>query len=210
MILKKLYNRYFQKSKSFLFPILGFKRKMSFPPRQTYVAWKNYYVPQDCRLMVSFDIGLDTPEWQKFLKDRLYTHEFFSEHIASTEHYVNTQGKPCKRAVDIIVFDLSFHSEDVHNFLKGKYSLLSDNLKTVIRNYYGYQSPEWAHMESFVFPEKHYPQYANLLDVEEELLREGVELCEQYNAEKETFTGDRDDNLENLPGNFVDLNNHLL
>jgi len=209
MILNRLYTRYFQKSKSFLYPLLGFKRSMPFPPRQSYLAWRNFYVAQDCKLMVSFDLYLDTPEWKKFLETEIYPHEMFSEHIASVEHFFLTDGTPAKRMVDVIVFDLSFHKEDFLNVLKGRYSKLSAKTKNAIRAYYGYHTPEWAHMESFLYPEKYYDQYAKILDVEPELLKQGVELCESPSIDKETFTGERDDNLENLPGNFVDLNNHF-
>ncbi len=209
MILNHLYTRYFQKSKSFLYPLLNFKRNMPFPPRQSYLAWKNFYVSQDCKLMVSFDLYLDTPEWKKFLVDEIYPHEMFSEHIASTEYFTMTDGTAAKRMVDVIVFDLTFHREDVERILKGQYSKVSDKLKNKVRAYYGYHTPEWAHMESFLYPEKYYGQYAKILDVEEQILRDGVELCESPNIEKETFTGERDDDLENFPGNFVDLNNHL-
>jgi hypothetical protein len=52
---------------------------------------------------------------------------------------------------------------------------------------YGVHTPEWVYIESFIFPEKYFAVYANILNIDEDLLRAVGELCEGYNREKETF-----------------------
>lgn len=205
MIISKLYNRYFQKSKSFLYPILNFKRKMPFPPRKTYIAWSGVYKIEDNKLIVTFDMNLDTKQWENFRNDILMEHPMFYELVKTTEEYLNREGLNCKRQVEVLVYDLSELNDDFKHFVSGKYSEISSETKSKIRTYYAYDSPEWAYMESFLFPEKYFKQYARLLNVEESLLIEVGELCEPPNFEKETFDGEYEKSLDNLPLNFVDL-----
>jgi hypothetical protein len=54
-------------------------------------------------------------------------------------------------------------------------------------DYYGVHTPEWVYIESFIFPEKYFAVYANILNIDEDLLRTVGELCEGFNREKETF-----------------------
>lgn len=208
-MIKKLYAKYFQKSRSFLYPLTGLSRKMPYPPRQTYVAWKDVYRPEDNKLIVVFDIGLETPAWKTFLEKRVYNSPLFFDTCQSEEEIINKNGEVIKRQLQVVVYDFSFYSSDMDLFREGKYSKLSMEFKQKIREFYGYNSPEWAYMESFVFPDKHFRRYADILNVDEELLREVGELCEKVDFNKETFTGTCSTDLQNFEGNFVDLNNVL-
>jgi len=40
--MKKIYKSYFQKSKVFLYPLLGIRKGVRFVPIETYISWKNY------------------------------------------------------------------------------------------------------------------------------------------------------------------------
>lgn len=208
-MIKKLYAKYFQKSRSFLYPLTGLSRKTSYPPRQTYISWKDVYRPEDNKLVVTFDIGLDTPQWQSFLEKKIYNSPLFFDTCMSEEEIINKKGEVIKRRLQVIIYDFSFYAPDMKLFREGKYSKLSMEFKQKIREFYGYSTPEWAYMESFVFPDKHFRHYAEILGVEESLLREVGELCEKVDFDKETFTGICTTDLQNFEGNFVDLNNVL-
>ena len=86
-----------------------------------------------------------------------------------------------------VSFDLYSISEDYQYVIDGKYSKLSKQTKSKIREYYGYNSPEWAYMESFLFPERYIPTYSKILDVDEEHIRFTGELCDLPNLNKETL-----------------------
>jgi hypothetical protein len=51
--------------------------------------------------------------------------------------------------------------------------------------YYGYNTPEWAYMQTFLTPLKFTSLYAKLLDCHEEKLIEIGELCDIPNFTKE-------------------------
>jgi hypothetical protein len=208
-MIKSLYAKYFQKSRSFLYPLTGLSRKSPFPPRQTYIAWKNIYKPEDNKLIVVFDIRLDSDQWQSFLEKRVYNSPLFHDTCMSCEEIINKNDEVIKRQLQVVVYDFSYYRQDMELFRQGKYSQLSMEFKQKIREYYGYDSPEWAYMETFVFPSKHFKRYAEILNVEESLLKEVGELCEKVDFNREIFTGECITDLQNFEGNFVDLNNDL-
>ena len=78
-------------------------------------------------------------------------------------------------------------AEDYDVFLQGKYSLFSAASKKRLTDYYGTHTPEWVYIESFMFPAKYFKQYANILGIEEDTLREVGELCDRFDPEKETL-----------------------
>ena len=47
MALNSVYKKYFQKSKVFLYPLLGIKRGVSVIPVETYFGWDGYYNSED-------------------------------------------------------------------------------------------------------------------------------------------------------------------
>ena len=51
MAIKSIYTKYFQKSKMFLYPLLGIKRGSRIVPSETYLAWNPTYKPEDMKLV---------------------------------------------------------------------------------------------------------------------------------------------------------------
>ena len=45
----KLYGKYFQKSRSFLYPVLGIPKKTATPPLGTYVSLEGMYPPEEMK-----------------------------------------------------------------------------------------------------------------------------------------------------------------
>lgn len=173
--LKKLYGKYFQKSKSFLYPVLGIRKDSAYPPIQSYLGWEGMFGLTDHKLILTYYLREGEKEWDIFLLNTLMKNKFFSEYH---------EGDADVLAVS---FDLSVISDDYQKVLFGQYSKLSKVVKGKIREFYGYNSPEWAYMESFLFPERYIPIYSKLLDVDESHIRHTGELCDKPNLESETL-----------------------
>lgn len=173
--LKKLYGKYFQKSKSFLYPVLGIRKDSMYPPIQTYMAWEGTFSLTDQKLIATYYMRDDDKTWDAFLLNTIMRNKFFSEY-----HEGNAD-------VLAVSYDLSLIGDDFKKVMFGQYSKLSKVLKGKIREFYGYNSPEWAYMESFLFPDKYIPVYSKILDVDEKHIRHTGELCDKPNLESETL-----------------------
>ncbi len=173
--LKKLYSRYFQKSRSFLAPVLGLKKIAKFPFKQSYLQLEGLYTVDDQRIILTFDNPHDDPAWDKYQLDSLVQSPMFDEihNIGDSQVAMS--------------FDLHCIREDYSLVLQGKYSKLSKLVKNKIREFYGHDSPEWIYMESFLFPERYVKLYSEILAVDEEHIRFTGELCDLPNLEKETL-----------------------
>ena len=51
MALTSIYSKYFQKSKVFIYPLLGIKRGLSVVPKETYISWEGHCKPEDMKLI---------------------------------------------------------------------------------------------------------------------------------------------------------------
>lgn len=174
-MITQLYRRYFQKSSIFLYPILGFKRNNGFKPKNTFIAYEGKYTEKDFKIICVFDNGVDKA-WLHYQKDYLLSHKYFTEVIELSNNEI------------AYVFNLRDVESDFMNFTFGKYSKLSENTKKKICDYYGVHTPEWAYVETYLHPEKHFKTYSMLLDIDEKILRDVGELCELFDLEKETLT----------------------
>lgn len=173
--LKDVYSKYFQKSRSFLFPILGLKKSAPYMPLHVYLTWEGMYGLDDKMLLVSYKKVNDL-NWEKYLVETLMANQMFNDY-----HETDNPN------IIIVSFDLKIISEDYERVLEGKYSQISKLLKKKIRDFYAYNSPEWAYMESFLFPEDYFGMYSKLLNVEEEHILHTGQLCDLPNLELETL-----------------------
>jgi hypothetical protein len=174
MKMKDIYPRYFQKSATFLYPLLGIKKNKYPKPRQTYVSWGEHVKVEDKLLVCLYDTE-DTDEWKRFEANVLMTHPMLVEGVVISDDQI----------IYIFDFNLPEVSEDFDNFIKGRYSKFSNQNKKTITDYYGIQTPEWVYIESYIHPHKYFKLYANLLKVDEDSVRYSGELCDKYNSEKE-------------------------
>jgi hypothetical protein len=75
-MIDSLYTKYFQKSRSFLFPALGIKRTSNFTPSGTYLSVEGLVSPEDVKLVCSFpdneSEGFKAFEQQMLLSNPLY------------------------------------------------------------------------------------------------------------------------------------------
>ncbi|HEY4062311.1 MAG TPA: hypothetical protein VGM30_10445 [Puia sp.] len=181
MALKELYKKYFQKSIWFLYPNLGIKRHATFTPINTFIVLNDNITEYDEKLIVLHE-DLNSEGFKQFEKNVLFKNRFFYTF------------KPCVDNKVAYIFTFQEHQEDWFNFLSGKYSLLSKELKNRIESYAGKNSLEWEYIYSFLYPDKHFELYATLLaqgekDVEsmQEILMGIGELCPPYNLAKESL-----------------------
>lgn len=172
--LKKLYSKYFQKSRSFLLPALNIKKDTKYPSIQSYMQWEGVYTLSNHNLILTYYKRND-PQWDKYFLSTIMANRMFNEYYSIDDEII------------AVSFDLHSISEDFEHVIHGRYSMLSKQLKTKIRDFYGYNSPEWAYMESFLFPDRYIPIYGKILDVEEEHIRFTGELCDPPNLDKETL-----------------------
>lgn len=183
MAIDSLYRDYFQKSKVFLYPLLGIKRGAVAIPEQTYLSWDGYLKTEDVKLITVYPKREDSA-YINFENTVLLKHNRLCDVVD-----LNDQQK-------IFTFDFTDMSDDWNKFLKGQYSKMSTEIKDIIRKHFDANSSTYVYMDSYLFPEKYFSLYADLLNTSESLLREVGELCSPPNLEK-----------ENLVAEVIDLQN---
>ena len=172
-MIKSLYGKYFQKSKSFLYPAIGIRRTSKIQPTGVYMAIEGHVNPEDMKLVCTFD-KKQSKEFKDFELNMLIENPLFDEKI-ETEKYM------------VYIFDFSIYKYDWFNFILGKYSKLSNVLKKAIKNYYGETSNEYQYMDTYLHPEEYFGKYSELLDVSIDSLENIGELCDACDIEKETL-----------------------
>ena len=172
-MIDKLYGKYFQKSRSFLYPMLGIKKGSYIAPSGTYISLKGRVEPEDAKLICTFRDD-QSEGFKSFENQMLLTNPLFVEKIQIKDF-------------NLYVFDLEIYQNDYFNFLLGKYSQFSAHLKRAIKNYYGDKSAEYQVIETYLYPDKHFETYAKLLDVDVNLLKKTGELCDPCDLEKEVL-----------------------
>ena len=128
-MIKNIYKKYFQKSKSFLYPALGIKKTSKYKPIGTYLALEGKINPEDVRFICTFDKN-ESESFKEFELDMLIKNPLFVEKIDIGD-------------ANAYIFDYEIYSNDWFNFIMGKYSKLSTVLKKAIKVYYGSGSTEY-------------------------------------------------------------------
>jgi hypothetical protein len=172
--MKKLHDKYTQKSRIFLYPALDIRRGSKIKPIQTYIAWEEIITPNDKKLICVYDI-LDTEDFQIFERVKLLGNKLFCEF------------RQTKNNKGIYIFTFDDRAKDWDKFVKGKYSQLSDFAKSEIENFYGTDSSTFEYVMSYLHPEDYFDLYADLLGVDINILKAVGELCAPYSKEKETL-----------------------
>lgn len=164
---------YLQKSLKFLYPlIVADYPEKPLVPEQTYMGWRGHYKTAENMLICVFVLSND-PEFLKFEKN-----------LIGNKHFVCYKNlEDGKRA---FVFNLNTYAVDLLHFKNGRYSFLSQDVKEKILHFYKANKYSTEYMDSYMNPENYFEKYAELLHVDESLLRKGGELCDPYNLLKET------------------------
>jgi len=176
--MNKVYKDYFQKSRVFLYPVLEIPRGGSVTPIQSYISWKDNIKQEDCKLICHYYLRNDN-EFLNIQKHKLFGSKYFDKFVEGPGDGQQKQG--------IFIFDMSDFKTSWDAFLKGKYSKLSAPLKQHIKNYYA-RSKFLPHVTSYLYPEKYYPFYSEILGVPISVLKESGELADVPNFTKEELT----------------------
>ena len=171
MVINALYKKYFQKSKIFLYPLLDIKRGTSVVPEETYLSWNELVTPEDMKLICVYHKRNDA-EYINFEKNVLLKHSRLCDYTIIEDKTIFT-------------FDFSDLEYDWFHIVYGRYSKLSYDIKRKILNFFDPKSGNYLYVSSYLFPEKHFQTYANLLGVTIELVKEVGELCDKPNLDKE-------------------------
>jgi hypothetical protein len=132
------------------------------------------YKAEDMKLICLYHLRSDD-DFKLFEKSKLMGNKYFHDF------------KQVDDNKGVYVFDLSSMSKDWHHFQDGKYSKLSDQIKTKIKNFTGVNDSSYAYIESFIHPEKYYEMYADLVGETVETLKMVGELCTAPDHEKESL-----------------------
>jgi len=183
MALSSVYRKYFQKSQVFIYPLLGIQRGAIITPKSTYLSWFDNVALEDMKLVCVYEIT-DQVKYDNFAKAVLLKHPRLSGYVKPDD------------VTSVFTFDFSDMGPDWIHFINGKYSKIDVNLKHKILNFFDKSSGNYAYVNSYLFPEKHFEEYSILLNHPVELLKEVGELCSKPNLE-----------LENLVMEVADLGN---
>lgn len=165
---------YRQKSKIFLWPLLGIERQ-GFPQFKTYLRDKSN---KDYIIIAPF------PKSNFSGEDKLFANENFLS-FYETEHEL------------VYIFTLEKWKEDYDKIINGKYSTLSPGAKALINRYWstsqrGVLTPN-PRVSAYLNPtEKIYLQVSKELEISFEDVVKGIEILEPPNLEKETFNESKD------------------
>ena len=174
MAIKSIYTKYFQKSKVFLYPLLGFKRGIKVVPSETYIAWDPYYIPEDMKLVCLYHPN-NSNEYEKYEKEILLKHTRLSDIKEINKHN------------KLFIFDFSDLEDNWHHIINGNYSKIKNSIKGDICSFFDNTSANFAYMKSYLYPNKYFNDYAECLDVDVEMLKVVGELCNKPDLEKEIF-----------------------
>ncbi len=174
MPIKSIYSKYFQKSKVFLYPLLGIKRGSKIIPSETYIAWNDKIKTEDMKLVCLYHPNKSN-EYEKYEKEvllkntRLYDIKEIDEHNK------------------VFIFDFADIKNDWKNFVNGKYSKISEDLQNIILEFFEKHSANYIYMKSYLKPHEYFEDYSKCLGVEPEMLALVGELCGKPDLEKETL-----------------------
>lgn len=174
MVIEELFSEYVQKSRMFLYPLLGIKRGGSVTPIETYVSWKGRYDITDYKLVCLYHLR-DDVEFMSFEKNVLLNNPLFHDF------------KQVSDKDGIYIFDFTSVKEDWNEVILGRYSRISSKSKKQILGFFENAGKSYSYIESYLYPEKFYTIYAKILsevkDRKEmdESLRYAIELCDKPN-----------------------------
>lgn len=168
-----LQNTNFQKSYTFLWPLIGFKKNDSIKPKETYLFWTEAdYSIDDYNLITYYETDFN----HNFLK-------FENENILTKDNLLacfKVQGGM------VYVWDLIYFSNTVAEFVQGRYSKFTEKDKKIIMTYFGgaddktVRPGRLAYMG--LYPEEFYDVVGQELNVEKKYL---TELVKKYDVEDE-------------------------
>ena len=186
------YMQYFQKSKIFLYPLLGIRKGEDFVPTETYICWADLYDKESYKYICIYNTN-------KTLKFKLFEDKFLNNHSMLHSTISFSEDKHA------YIFDYSKYKHDFDMFVDGKYSKLSVGTKSKILNYFGKVGKISNYIKSYLNPEEYHDVYAEALLVDIETIKEVHEICTIPDIDKETLNEKIPDDLALLKNNSISL-----
>ena len=183
-----VYTRYFQKSKVFLYPLLGIKKGYKHVQKNTYVIWDQFFDKNDYRLMAVYD------------NDNSVDYKVFVDTVLQPLPASHAKFK-ISESKDLFLFDMARHKHDFDCFYDGRFSQMTVEAKRRIKNYFGSVGRISKYISSFLDPEEFHDDYAEAFNVSHELIQDVYEVCSKPDIDKETF---REKTLE-VPFDLSDI-----
>jgi hypothetical protein len=176
---KYVYDKYFQKSLNYLFPLIGLNKEELFKPAGTYLWWNGTESIDNTQLIAVYEE-----------RDELVYDPFEAKVLFKNPYIQNCYTVEDGKAY---IFDLSSHGETVKKFLEGKYSKFSEGVKKKILTYHGASLDKIArpgrYLHMSLYPELYWEQVGKELDYDPEILKKEVkELGSLFDREKETLS----------------------
>lgn len=170
----KLFKTYFQKSKVFLYPLLGIAKGARYIPKETYMSWKNHYLPGDMKLFCVYK-QKQTKAFLEFEEKKLLKNRNFFDY------------KKLEDDTHLYIFDLNNYPQTWIAVLKGVYSKINEREKKKILDFFGQAGVVAETVESYMYPEFYHEDYAELLNVTLGSIKNVWEVCDPPNLSKETL-----------------------
>tara|TARA_R100000541_G_scaffold58640_2_gene70155 strand:- start:1721 stop:2308 length:588 start_codon:yes stop_codon:yes gene_type:complete len=187
-----MYKKYFQKSKVFLYPLLGIKKGNDFVPVETFLSWNGQYDVKKKLFFCLYD-QKETDEWHKFENLYLLQNSLFHDYVLLDKN------------LHLYIFDLKKYSSDYNNLCKGDYSEFADKTKTEIINFFGEKGSLAQYMEEYLYPEFYHDQYAEDLNVNLDIMLDVWELCDKPDFIKEELTYKKPDQKKVFKNKLISL-----
>tara|TARA_B100000780_G_C21071805_1_gene431316 strand:+ start:25 stop:600 length:576 start_codon:yes stop_codon:yes gene_type:complete len=187
-----VYTDYFQKSKVFMYPLLGLKKGLSHVPKQTYIAWEDVYSVDDRMFLCLYHTKMNDV-FKVFVKQNLLTNKYFLKQIE------------LDKARHLFVFDFNKIKFDYDNFIAGKYSRFTVDGKINILDFFGYDDKVSEYIHSFLSPEESHDEYAKFLGVDPEDIANVHEICTPPDLDKETMIDNNYIISQLLKDSFISL-----
>lgn len=174
-MIKTLTKEYIQKSRIFLYPLLNIKRGSGATPLESYVSWNDVVLPNECKLICTYALREDD-DFKKFEKTHLLKNTLFDC------YYDLEDGNGA------YIFNFSDYKSDWDCFMNGSYSNFTTKTKDKIIDFFSTNTTNKEHVMSYLYPERFYDNYAELLAVNVKVLKKVGQLCSQPDMYKENLT----------------------
>jgi hypothetical protein len=174
MSLNEIYRKPFKKASVFLYPLLGISQKANIKPDSIWIAMENHIELEDKKLICVNDTSV--PDFEVFSNRVLVSRKNFLEKITLEETRT------------AYVFDFGKFETTWKAYLNAKYSQFDEESKKNILKYFNYNSANVVYLTSYLYPVKYFKDYARILDVDINLLKEVGELCSKPDFESEKLT----------------------
>lgn len=177
----KVYNKKFQKSKVFLYPLLGLSNKKGIKPSNTYMSFDGFSEFIDTKLTCVFS-DRNNSEFIDFENKIIFNNKYFEELI----ELENGDGA--------YVFSMSEFTNDFYFVTKSKYSRINSESKERIIKSYNNAPKNKELVKSYLVPKLYHDTYAGILSSSskdkrdlKEIMKEVVELCPKILFDDETL-----------------------